>query len=43
MANEEQLAIDPTPSLPKYDMETIYTHREYCCRIWGGCPIGRVG
>ena len=27
----------PTPPLPKYDTEVIYSHRESTGRIWGGC------
>ena len=37
------MAKDPTPALPKSNMETLDNYEEFICWIWGGCPLGRVG
>ena len=33
----------PTPSLPKCDIQLLGNYSNFQCRIWGGCPPGRVG
>lgn len=33
----------PTPALPKSDIYVWYVDSMIFCRIWGGCPNGRVG